>query len=92
MNLFVYFSTTLFAFALAEHAGMPTILGHAVNSASDELYLFLLVGTVILLLVGALSTVFGFRRHKRKIRRHGEAILISGVILWSFVGLGVGTY
>jgi hypothetical protein len=92
MNLFVYFSTVLFTFALAEHAGMPTFVGYAVNAASDELYCFLLAGTVILLLVGAIYTVFGFKRHKRKIRRNGEAILISGVILWSFVGLGVGAY
>jgi hypothetical protein len=92
MNLFVYFSTILFTFALAEHAGLPTLLGYAVNTASDGLYGFLLASTVILLLVGALSTVFGLKRHKRKVRRNGEAILISGMILWSFVGLGVSGY
>ncbi|MDR2260492.1 MAG: hypothetical protein LBE06_06060 [Azoarcus sp.] len=95
MNFFTYIATVLFLLVLAMFVGTPVGLEYPKNIITAGPYYVLLAGAVALLLLGLFCTISGLRKHKKNMRRNGEVLLISGLILWAFVGLrtwGIGGF
>ena len=95
MNFFTYIATVLFLLVLAMFVGAPVGLEYPKSIITAGPYYVLFAGAVALLLLGLFCTIFGLKNHKKNMRRNGEVLLISGLILWAFVGLrawGIGGF
>jgi hypothetical protein len=87
MSVFVYLASMLSMAVLVFFIGIQSDLIPPLKAMTAMRYFSLITVSVILLASGMTLLVLGTKKRGVHLYRHGEILLLGGLLLWTFAGL-----